>query len=118
MLGSTFVLGLAAGNKTLPLIKQDGYAAEYYLRESLKSYRVSVRHSKVSKPTGLIYDRHNLEILITTFVAGAVPESYHKAYCVIELLPGDVYVEPVDAMADWLIATANSNVTKLYNWES
>jgi len=118
MLGNTYVLGLASGSKTLPLVKQDGYSAEYSLRESLKSYRVVVRHSKVKKPFGITLDRHNVEVLVTTFAAGAVPESTHKAYCVIEHSPGDTNVEPVDALADWLIATSNSNVTKLYNFES
>lgn len=118
MLGSTFTLPLAAGSKVLPLINQaKEYQAEYYLRESLVSYRVNVRHSNVTK-SGVIYDRHNIEVLVTTFAAGAVPESYHKAYMVIELLPGTGYVEPADAMCDYLIASSNANLVKILNWES
>jgi hypothetical protein len=118
MLGTTFVLGLAAGSKTLPLINQSkDYQAEYYLRESLASYRVSVRHSNVTK-AGVIYDRHNIEVLITVFAAGAVPEFTRKSYVVVERLPGDTYTDDADALSDWLIASANANLVKLLNWES
>jgi hypothetical protein len=117
MLGSTFVIGFASGNKTLPLIKQDGYAAEYYLREALVSYRVRVRHSNATRD-GVTYDRHNVEIVKTTFAVGAVPEFTHTCYVVIELLPGDTFLEAADALADWLIASSNANVTKIINWES
>lgn len=117
MLGSTFVLGLASGSKTLALVNQDGYGAEYYLRETLKSYRVRVRHSNQTV-AGLKYDRHNVEVVITTFATSTTPESTHTAYLVVQLLPGDTNVEPMDALADWSIATSNSNLTKLYGWES
>jgi hypothetical protein len=118
MLGSTFVLGLASGPKTLALVQtgQD-YAAEYYLRESLKSYRVRVRHSE-AVIDGLTYDRHNVEVTITTFATSTDPEFHHKAYLVVELRPGDTNVEPMDALADWSIASSNANLTKLYGWES
>ncbi len=118
MLGSTFVLGLASGSKTLPSVNTgQEYAGEYYLRESLKSYRVRVRHSEVTV-NGVQYDRHNVEVVITTFATSTVDESYHKAYFVVELLPSDTNVEPMDALSDWAIATSNANLTKLYGWES
>jgi hypothetical protein len=118
MLGPTFVLGLASGSKTLPLVNQaTDFTAEYYLRETLKSYSVKVRHSN-ALDGGTKYDRHNVEVRITTFATSTVPESYHLAYLVIQLLPGDTNVEPMDALADWSIATSNSNLTKLLGWES
>lgn len=122
MLGSTFVLGLTSGSKTLPLVNQDGYSSEYYLRESAKSYRVSVRHSNVSR-TGsdgvtLKYDRHNVEATVTTFATSTVPEIYNKAYFIIELTPGDTYVDVMDALSDWAIASTNANLVKLLGWES
>lgn len=118
MLGSTFVLGLASGSKTLPLVNQaNDYSAEYYLREAAKSYRVSVRHSKVTR-NGLEYDRHNVEATVTTFATSTTPEVYNKAYFVIELTPGDTYVDVMDALADWSIASTNANLVKLLGWES
>lgn len=117
-LGSSFVLGLASGSKTLPLIDgpQD-YGAEYYLRESLKSYRVRVRHSNATR-NGLKYDRHNVECVVTTFATSTQPEYTHTAYFVVEVLPNDANVEPMDALADWAIASTNANLTKLFGWES
>jgi hypothetical protein len=117
-LGSSFVLGLAAGSKTLPLVNgPTDFGSEYYLRDTLKSYRVRVRHSNAVR-NGVKYDRHNVEVFITTFATSSLPESYHTAYMVVELLPGDTYVEPIDALADWVTASSNANVTKLYGWES
>jgi hypothetical protein len=117
MLGSTFVLGLASGSKTLPLVRQDGFAANYYLRESLVSYTVDIRHSNV-KRNGVTYDRHNLQVVKTTFATSTVPEFKTTAYFVMEQLPSDLNVEIQDAIADWSIASTNANLNKLLGWES
>jgi len=118
MLGSTFVLGLASGSKTLPLINQaNDFTGEYYLRETLKSYSVKVRHTNATVD-GVQYDRHNVECRITTFATSTVPEFFHLAYFVVQLLPSDTNVEPMDAIADWAIASSNANLVKLYGWES
>lgn len=117
MLGSTFVLGLTSGSKTLPLVTQDGYGAEYYLREALISYRVRVRHSNVTR-NGVVYDRHNVEAVKTTFAAAGVAEYSSTAYFITEQLAGDSIVELMDALADWAIVTVNSNLVKLLGWES
>lgn len=117
MLGSTYVLGLASGNKTLPLINQDGYSTEYYLRESLQSYRVRVTHNNVTRD-GVVYDRHFVEGTITVFATSTVAEYYRKAYFVMEQLSSDSNVELMDALSDWAIATSNANLTKVLGWES
>lgn len=118
MLGSTFVLGLASGSKTLPLIDgSEKYASEYYLRETLKSYRVRVRHSDTTL-NGVLYNRHNVECTIVTFATSTTAEYTHKAYFVIEALPSDTNVEPMDALSDWAIATTNANLVKLMGKES
>jgi len=118
MLGDTFVLGLASGSKTLPKVNSgQDYASEYYLRESLKSYRVRVRHSTTTV-NGVVYNRHNVEVYIVTFATSTTAEFYHKAYFVIELLPSDTFVEAMDALADWSIATSNANLVKILGGES
>jgi hypothetical protein len=119
MLGTTFVLGLASGSKTLPQVNPGGqkFAGEYFLRETLKSYRVRVRHSELVIDDQ-DYGRHNVEVTITTFATSTVPEYTHKAYFVIECLLSDTYVEAIDALSDWAIATSNSNITKLLGFES
>jgi len=117
MLGPTFVLGLASGSKTLNLVNQDSYSSEYYLRESLMSFRVFVRHTTARRGVSQ-YDRHNVEATITTFATLTTPETYTKAYFIVELLPGSGDVNLMDALADWAIASSNANLVKLNNWES
>jgi hypothetical protein len=117
MLGDTFVLTLASGSKTLPKIREQGYEAEYYLRESLVSYRVLVRHSNFSK-AGLVYDRHNVTATKLTFATSTDPEKENTASYTHSCLAGDTFLEGGDALADWLIATSNANLTKLLGWES
>jgi len=122
MLGSTFVLGLASGSQTLPLVNQDAYSSEYRLRASSKLYRVLVRHSSVNRTgsDGVVqsYDRHNVEASITTFATSTVPEFTTKAYFVMEQLPVDTNVEVQDALSDWSIASTNANLVKILGWES
>jgi hypothetical protein len=59
-----------------------------------------------------------VEVTVTTLATTTTAETYHKSYFVVELLPGDTNVEPMDALADWAIASSNANLTKLYGWES
>lgn len=123
MLGSTFVLALTSGSKTLPLVNQDGYSAEYYLREALVSYRVQVRHSNFNKG-GVTYDRHNVTVTRTTFATTTMPEIENTASFSHSVTPGDTYVEVGNALAGWLetsvsvTAATNANLIKLLGWES
>jgi len=123
MLGSTFVLALAAGSKTLPLVNQDGYSSEYYLREALVSYRVQVRHSNFTK-SGVSYDRHNVTATKLTFATSTVAEFENTASFTISVLPGDTFVEVGNALVGWVetsvsvTAATNANLIKLLGWES
>lgn len=119
MFGDTFVLPASTGNVTCNKINQDGYTSEYLGKVSGSEYRVRIRHSVVkATATRAAYDRHNVEVVQTVYAAGEVPQFDRKFYVVIENLPNDTDVVTVDALADWLIATANSNVTKLLGWQS
>lgn len=123
MLGSTFVLALTSGSKTLPLINNDVYSAEYYLRETLVSYRVQVRHSNFTK-NGLTYDRHNVTVTRTTFATATAPEIENTASYTHSVTPGDTFVELGNALAGWVetsvsvTAASNANLIKLLGWES
>lgn len=123
MLGSTFVLALTSGSKTLPLVNQDGYSSEYYLRESAVSYRVQVRHSNFQKG-GLTYDRHNVTATKVTFATTTTPEIENTASFTFSVTPGDTFVEVGNALAGWLetsvsvTAATNANLIKLLGWES
>jgi hypothetical protein len=123
MLGSSFVLTMAAGNKTLPLINQDGFGSEYYLRETLVSWRVQVRHSNFAK-AGQTYDRHNVTITKKTFATTTVPEFDHVVSYTHSVLPGDSFLELGNALSGWLetsiavTGATNANMGKLLGWES
>lgn len=123
MLGSTFVLPLTAGSKTLALINNDNYGSEYYLRESLVSWRVQVRHSTFQK-AGVTYDRHNVTVTKKTFATPTLAEFDNVVSFTHSVIPGDTYVELANALAGWLetsvsvTAASNANIIKLLGWES
>lgn len=100
-------------------INQDAYASEYLLRSASMETVARIRHTSTKataeRPS---YDRHNVEVTERIFAAGETPEYTRKVYIVIECLPSDTDVKLTDALADWLIATANSNVTSLLGKES
>lgn len=114
---ATLTLPHADGNVVCTKINQDGYSSEYLYRGSLHEYRVKIRHTERTVD-GVKYDRHNVEIVQTIFATSTDAEYIRKVYMVFELKPGDGDVKNVDALADWLIATANANVTSLIGWES
>lgn len=119
MLASPLVLPHADGNISCVEISQGQYSAEYLAKSSTIETRVKIRHSKTKADAlGVVKDRHNMEIVQTIFAAGAVPEYSRKVYIVVEQLPSDADVKLTDALSDWLIATANANLTSLLNWES
>jgi len=120
MLGDTFVLPHADGNITCNKINQDGYSSEYLYKGTTSEYTVRVRHTKTKATTSRpAMDRHNVEVVQTIYAVPDVSDQYErKFYVVIENLPSDSDVKNVDALADWLIATANANVTKLLGWQS
>lgn len=119
MFGSTLTLPHVDGNIVCIKINQDKYTSEYLCRESLKETRVRIRHTSIkatgSKPA---VDRHNVEVMTTIFATDTVPLFTRKVYIVVEQKPDDLDVKQTDALSDWLIASANANVTSLLNWES
>jgi hypothetical protein len=109
---------LSSGSINLTRINQDGYSSEWRFQTSLLKYTFKVRHTKVAaKGTEPAKDRHNVEITRTTFAAGAVGEYSEKTYLVTEMLTSSTSVELPNALANWLIASTNAQLTKLINWE-
>jgi len=119
MLGNTIVLPQAGGDITCTLVNQDVYSSEYRFTNTTDRYVVKIRHSVV-KPTGIYpqYDRHNFEVVRTTFAVGAVAEFYRKFYFVMEVLPGQTSVALEDAVADKMILSSNALLSALVQWES
>lgn len=118
MLGGTLVLSLNSGAKTLPLIATSGQNTTYRLRETLKSYEVNIRHSKVNRADG-VYDRHNVEALITTFATATVPQYTQKAYFVMEHKPAYADKDPMLALTIFgsVGGAAATNLVALNNGE-
>jgi len=115
MFGNTLTLPHADGNIVATRINQDGYSSEYLFRSTVHEYRVKIRHQHNATT---LRDRHNIEVTQTVFPTASTPQVDRKVYLVIEQMPGDIDVKNTDALADWLIATANANVTSLLGWES
>lgn len=119
MFGNTFVLPHADGNITCVKVNQDGYSSEYLYKDATEQYVVRIRHNRTkataARPS---YDRHNVEVTQTVFATAEVAEYTRKVYIVMEQLPSDVDIKNADALADWAIATANSNLVSLMGWES
>jgi len=119
MLGDTFVLPQVGGDITCKKIREEAYSSEYLFRDSTSKYVVKIRHTKVkATSTRPEYDRHNLEVVQTIFLAGAVPEYERKFYFVYEVLASDTSVALGDAVADKVILSSNALLTALLNWES
>jgi len=119
MLGNTLVLPQAGGDITLIKINQDGYSSEYLFRNTTVQYRAKIRHTTIpAKGTAPAYDRHNFEVVKTTFEAGGVAEFYEKFYFVLENKLGTTSVALSDAVADLAIASSNAFLTSLMSWES
>jgi len=119
MLANPLVLPQVGGNISVTKINQDVYSSEYLFRNATSRYVAKIRHSKTKKGAdGTEYDRHNFEVVQTTFAAGGVAEFERKFYFVYENLPGDTSVDLGDAIADLMIASSNAFLVSLQNWES
>lgn len=119
MFGNTLVIPHADGDITCVLKNQDKYSGEYGLLTSTDSTGAMIRHSTVkASSTREAALRHSVELTQTVYETETTPELFRKVYVVIEHMPIDLDVKLADALADWLIATANSNVVKLLQGES
>jgi hypothetical protein len=85
--GTTLTITINAIAKVLNRINQDNYGSEFYLRETLVSYRMKIRHSKVKATAEKPYaqDRHNVELTVTTFATASVPQRVSTFYTVLQV---------------------------------
>lgn len=125
MLGLTMTVTLDGSGgtaKTLPLINQDGYSAEYFLDEGLVTYRAQVRHSRDNVKAGTQpYDRHT--VTFTRFVkpTAAIPlGSNTQVIYTIRTDPNGTSADIIDlseAMSFYMVK-AGGIAAKLLGWES
>jgi hypothetical protein len=125
MLGSTLTITLDGSGgtaKVLPLINQDGYSSEYFLDETLKSYRATVRHSEDNVKAGTQdFERHvvTFECFVkptTTFPLGQLTQVIFT----IRRSAASVAADDIDlseAMSFYMVK-AGGVAAKLLGWES
>jgi len=125
MLGSTLTVTLDGSGgtaKVLPLINQDGYSSEYFLDETLVTYRAKVRHSKDTVKAGSqAFDRHTVTFsrYLKPTLAG-IPGRLTEVIYTIRTDPVEVQSDVIDvseAMSFYMVK-AGGIAAKLLGWES
>jgi len=124
MLGTSLTLTLNGSGgtaKVLPLINQDGYTSEYYLDDTLVTYRAKVRHSQDNVKAGTqAYDRHVVTFTRYVKPTSTAPGSQSEISFTIRNDPNGVPSDIIDvseAMAFYMV-NAGGIASKLLGWES
>jgi len=117
MLANTLTLTINAIAKVLVRINQDNYSSEYFLKDTLDSWRLKIRHTKSSKG-GVSLDRHNVELVHVVYATTTTVEISRKVYLVFELDPTDTMTNEVSGFCSWLIASSNAIIVSLGGSES
>jgi hypothetical protein len=123
MLGDTVTLNLGTiadpDEITLKKINQDGYSAEYRLKDSEREHVLLIRHSKEkNKLKGKSVDRHNVTYTQNVFPTELAPLGETiQAYTVFRVNPdsADADVSPV---ATAVTQFASENAEAILGWES
>lgn len=122
MFADTITIPYSSGNIVVTKINQDNYGSTYRFSDATHEVRLVIRHSKTAAKNGIpASDRHNAELSETVFATPTTPAIYRKTYIVCENFSSDVSAGctiPMNAMANWLIASSNAAIVKLGNWES
>lgn len=125
MLGSTLTVTLDGSGgtaKTLPLINQDGYSAEYYLDDGLVTFRAKVRHSKDNVKAGTQpFDRHTVTFSrfvkpTTTIPLGSLSECSSTIRMDPNGVPADI-IDLSEALSFYMVKSGGI-AAKLLGWES
>lgn len=116
------VVTVNAVAKNLVRINQDGYGSTYRLRSALDDYTMKANNSSYKdKNTGMMMDRHSLDIVHTVFATTTVPAIRRHVYVVIENQQGDTLSDPLNVavgLLSYLTAGSGANISKLLNFES
>lgn len=121
MFSDTITITIDADPKVLNRVNQDGYASEYFLRESDGNFRLKLRNTsyKDKSRNGLGVDRHNIELVHTIFpVAPVTMPTIRKYYSVLENDQTDDLIASAGFAVGVVDFQTDVNLTKLLNWES
>jgi hypothetical protein len=113
------VITVNAVAKSLNKINQDGFGSEFLFRDATTEYRAKVRHS-TQKPNadGLVYERHNFEVVRKTFATTGVPEKTETFYFVSVRLAEQTDEYLPNAIAALMVASSSAFMTQLHTWQS
>lgn len=123
MFGDTITLNVGTiadpDEKILKKINQDGYSAEYRLKESDREHVLLIRHAKEkTKLKGKSVDRHNVTYTQNLFPTELAPQGETiQSYAVIRANPesSDVSVAPVTTA---VMQFVSENAEAILGWES
>lgn len=120
MFADTITFTINAVAKVLNRINQDAYSSEYFLRGTADEFRAKIRHtSYTNKTTGVLTDRHNVELVQTIYpVAPETVNTVRKAYVVLENERPDGVTDPLNFDLGFVGFLDSANITKLINYES
>jgi hypothetical protein len=101
-------------------INQDSYSAEYLNRISTDELRVKIRHQKESLKNGDTYpiERHNVLVTQVVFPTLTVPERFREVSFTIRNRPDDPVLGITDLGEGLTFFLTDTNLDKLYIWES
>lgn len=102
-------------------IKEEGYTSEYRFADTTQEIFLRIRHQKTTAKGGEpVKDRHNVEVVKTTFATASVPLKSAKAYLVVEQPPDDPSMDLAQALITWLAGGTElyDNLEAVMRWES
>lgn len=125
MLGTSLTMTLDGSGgtaKVLPLINQDGYSSEYFLDDTLVTYRAKVRNTKDNVKAGTQrFDRHTVTFSRYVKPTALVPlGSLSEISFTIRNDPDGAAADIIDvseAMSFYMVK-AGGIAAKLLGWES
>lgn len=119
MFGDTITITINSVAKVLNKINQDGYGAEYLLRETTGEYRLKVSHSVEKASAGMeAYDRHYVDFKQTIYATTTDAEIVREIFTVTRAKKADVVATHVLFDVGFVGFLTSGNITKLLNWES
>lgn len=125
MLGATLTITLDGSGgtaKVLPLVNQDGYSSEYFLNETLETFRAKVRHSRDNVKAGTqAFERHTVTferfVKPTTLIpAGSLSQITMTIRNDPNGVQGDI-IDVAEAMSFYMVKAGGISA-KLLGWES
>lgn len=116
MLTSPITVTIGGTAHSLARINQDNFGAVYLKQATGLEIQLTIRHTREGKAGPNQMERHNVDLMYTTFDANGVPTT-RQAYCVVRTPRGVDPLVAVNSMKG-LAAFLDTNVAAVVAWES